>query len=167
MKILSYLVALVALAVVGCQTGETPIQPGTASNPSMDKTTVTKGKFVNMIFWNECCGETVAVSGTYHVTMSEDPETGDTRAHGTWSNMKGVGAITGKTYVMHDNYKAEQDGTPPFACPAEANFIDRFRMTSTGSGGGCSFTAVVTIHFSWDADCNLEFGILNIETECK
>jgi hypothetical protein len=97
--------------------------------------------------------EALALSGVAHVVI-QDRADGTFRAHINWSNVKGVGLVSGATYSAQNNLSQEFDFGPPFEILESRQ---RFQLIRHGGGDDRHVTTVL----------NPVSGTFVAEEECR
>jgi hypothetical protein len=155
MKTLILSIALIAFMFVSCDNSQAPTQPQTSSSASLKATQIKDLPFT-VTLPNECCGELVSLTGTVHMVIR------DNGLHINGTDITGTGLSSGETYTGHNTAIHNEHDNSGNGAEVKARVIH----VSMTNENGCSFTLMIHVHITFNANGEATAVIDSIETKC-
>jgi hypothetical protein len=155
MKTLILSIALIALTLVSCDKSQAPTDPQTSSNPLLKAEQITDLP-INVVFYNECCGEYVSLSGTAHLVLR------DNGRHFNVTDITGTGLSSGESYTGHNTAVHNESGNGGNGA-ASQSFVLNVHATNEN---GCGFTLKIHLKTTVNANGETTAEVVSVETKC-
>lgn len=146
---------LLCLSVVGCAESDAPVAPRSPLARPAGVYENVRDIPIDGVFFNECCGEEVQVTGTARFLIS------DNVIHVVVQDINGIGLSSGLAYTSRG---ASTETNVFYSHPDEGTF--NFRLNMAGENG-CSFTVRITNHLTTNANGEVTAAIERAETQCR
>ncbi|HYV90529.1 MAG TPA: hypothetical protein VE978_02055 [Chitinophagales bacterium] len=148
------LMILVLLALsISCQKEDRSVTP-LSSGSELKLIENSKDVPVEDVFFNECCGEEVHVTGTAHFLMT------DNIIHIVVKDISGDGLSTGYNYT---GIGSSVNNIPFYNNQYDGQLTFNLNMSNEN---GCSFMLHVTLHITLNANNEVTAELERIETTC-
>jgi hypothetical protein len=155
MKALILSIALIACTFVSCDKSQAPTDPVTSSSPLLKAEQITDLP-INVVFYNECCGENVSLSGTAHLVLR------DNGRHFNVTDITGVGLSSGDSYTGH-NTAVHNEHINGGNGAANESLIIHVHATNEN---GCGFTMKIHLTITVNANGETTAQVVSVETKC-